>query len=172
MALRQAPPAVLGSTTALAQRARRLCSPPTWKFSREPSESLLEINDVEVHEERGLEAGELEIGEHLGLVNGQQNLHRLELDDDSTVDDKVELVAAVDENSLVWDGELLLALIRNAEQRELVAETVRIGGFEESWPEMTVNFDTSADDFIRTISKTSVLPFFQWKRRVDLNTER
>ena len=122
---------------------------------------MLEINDIEVHEERGLEAGELEIGEYLGLVNRQQNLHRLELDDDSASDDKVELIAAVDENALVRDGDLLLALKRNAAQRELMAETVPIGRFEEAWTEMTVNFDTSADDLIRTIPKTSVLPSFQ-----------
>jgi hypothetical protein len=121
---------------------------------------LLEIYDVEVHEERSLEAGQLEIGEHLGLMHRQEILHRLELNNDSAFDDEVELVAAVEQDSLVWDRHLLLALERNAEERELMTETVCIGGLEKSWPKVTVHLDTSADDLIRTIPKTSVLPIF------------
>lgn len=53
-----------------------------------------------------------------------------------------------------------------------MTETVCIGGLEKSWSKVTVHLDTSADNLIRTIPKTSVLPLFQWKRRVDLNAKR
>ena len=48
---------------------------------------------------------------------------------------------------------------------------VEVHGLEKSWPKVAVHLDTSVDDLIRTIPKTSVLPIFQWKRTVDLNAE-
>jgi len=79
-------------------------------------EAVLEDSDVEVYEESNRKASELEIGEHLSLMNGQEPLDRLHFDDEFILDDDVQAIAAMKPYALVSHRNRPLALKAEASQ--------------------------------------------------------
>ena len=73
-------------------------------------EAVLEDGDVEVYEESNGKASELEIGEHLSLMDGQKPPDRLYFDDEFVLDDDVQAITAVQPYALVSDWNRPLAL--------------------------------------------------------------
>ena len=126
----------------------------------ESLESRLERGDVEVHQQRGVEVGELEVGDDLSLMDGEEKLDRLDLDDDPLVDDKVEAIAAVEQYALVFQGKRPLVLERDAAEGELAAQARFVCRLEQPRAQMPVDLDAGADDLLGAIPKTSCLRVF------------
>ena len=57
-------------------------------FTDESSESRFDDWDIEVYEKGGIEVRQLEVGDDLSLVDGEEKLDRFDLDDDPLVDER------------------------------------------------------------------------------------
>jgi hypothetical protein len=115
---------------------------------------------VEVHEEAGPSTGEFQISEELSLVDRENVFDGFQLDDQISLNQEVDAVAAFDTEALVVHGKELLPFERKATQRELVCEALFIGRFEEPGSNDAMNFDARCNDLRRTILKPSVLRSF------------
>jgi hypothetical protein len=66
------------------------------EFSKgEAFDAVFQQRDIEVDEETGAEAGEFQIGQDLGGVDGEELVDGLEFDEDFVFDDQVSAEAAV-----------------------------------------------------------------------------
>jgi hypothetical protein len=97
----------------------------------EASQSVLQDRLSEVHEQSSLQACQSQVGEELRLMDGQEPIDALDLDDESSLDDKVETVAAVELRALVFERHGSLALEPKPQEREFLSHTVLIRGLEQ-----------------------------------------
>ena len=91
---------------------------------------MLKQNDVEIDKQSDAKAGQLEICEHLRVVNGSERLYGLHFDDHRAVDNQVEAIPGVQFFALVDHRERELPLHRDPSQRQLVSEAVFISRFQ------------------------------------------
>jgi hypothetical protein len=73
------------------------------KLADEPAKALPQLEGVEVHEIPKSEAGELEVGKQLRLVEAQDGLDRLYLDNDSVSNDQIEPISRIKSKAFVFD---------------------------------------------------------------------
>jgi hypothetical protein len=67
-------------------------------------DAILQRRDIEVDEKPNLDAAEVQVRGQLSIVDGQQALHRLQLDQDTIVHDQVGLYPLSIGSSLYWMG--------------------------------------------------------------------
>jgi len=115
----------------------------------QPLKPVLEDPDVEVKEESDVAARELEVRQQLRFVKRGQTAHGLDFEDDLVLDQDVEAIPAVDEESVVADGLWLLALDMETASSQLEAQARLVGRLKEPRPERTVDLDCRSDDLLR-----------------------
>ena len=91
-------------------------------------------------------ARELEVRQQLRFVKRSQTAHGLDFEDDLVLDEDVEAIPAVDEESVVADGLWLLALDVETASSQLEAQARLVGRLKEPRPERTVDLDCRSDD--------------------------
>jgi len=104
---------------------------------------------VKVHEETDGDIQELHVTEELGLVDGKDVFDRFEFDQKTVVDEEVEAEWLFEGVALVLDGNDLLANAGNLAQIKFATQAFFVNGFNQAWAFQTVDFDGSADDFVR-----------------------
>jgi len=88
----------------------------------DPADAITDQGDVEIDEQPQPLAGELEICEHLSLVDGEQPLYGLEFNDDAAVDQGIDAKSCIDLKSVVQHRKHELTLSREFSLSELVEE--------------------------------------------------
>jgi hypothetical protein len=76
---------------------------------RETAYALAERGDVEVDEQTDWISADLEIGQHLSLMNWLEVLDRLQLDDDCFLDEDVDSICPIDSCAFVVEADLDLS---------------------------------------------------------------
>jgi hypothetical protein len=109
-------------------------------------DAVFQESDVEVDKETDLEAGELQVAEELGLVDGNDLVDGLQLNGDGVFDNEVEAVATLDVLAFVDDRKFHLAAVGQAAECELMRETGFIRGFEKAGAEGVVDLNGGTDD--------------------------
>ena len=112
-------------------------------------QAIFQDGHVEVQQQSHLPVVELQVREHLGLMDRQERIDVLQFDNDDTLDDEVHPKATIQANALVHYGQFHLALELEAAQREFVTKTLFIGRFQKPWPQFPVDFNCRPDDFTR-----------------------
>ncbi len=78
------------------------------------ADAVFDERDVEVDEESKGFSGQLEVGGELGLVDGREFGDGFEFDDHQIVDEKIQTIAHVDDDSVVVNRLGLLPLHRES----------------------------------------------------------
>src|SRR6266852_9102468 len=102
--------------------------------SRHALDPVLENGDVEVDQQAEMVLGHLEVSQQLRLVNRLQLGDGLEFDDERFLNQKIQPIAAVQENSLVGQRHLLLSLETDARLAQLKSETFFVSRLQQSRP--------------------------------------
>ena len=110
--------------------------------------SDLERSLCEVEDQPVLEFGRAEIGADDGKVDILESSQRLELDDDSSLNDEVELVKS-NGQATVTDDDSCLAIKCDAPMIELDAERVVIDALHKAGAKLPMYVDCSTDDVVR-----------------------
>ncbi len=105
----------------------------------------LEAGMFEIEEQRGFEAGDVEVAQHLGEVVFVESSDDLGIDDDGFVDDEIGDEVA-DELAVVVDGVLLLLVTNEALFGEFDDEGTFVEFFIEARLEGVENLHGRADD--------------------------
>jgi len=117
-------------------------------FSGQPTKPGFDDRNVEVDEERGVQVGELQIGNHLRLVNREKLFNGFDLEDDPAINDEVDSITTVEKHAFVLKSERALVLERKPTKREFTSQTRLVSGLQKSRPKMAVDFDARADDLL------------------------
>ncbi len=75
---------------------------------------------MEIHEKAGASACEFQVGEELRPVDGEKLFDRFQFDDQISLNQKVDAIAALDTHALVVDRKDLLPFERKATQGQFV----------------------------------------------------
>ncbi len=94
---------------------------------------------------------QLQVGQHLGLMDRQQMIDGLELHYKLLFDDDVESVAAVELDPFVDDWHRSLPHEAQVRERQFMAQAFFIGGFQEPGTEVTMNLDARSEDSLGQI---------------------
>ena len=105
------------------------------KLGHEAFHALFEQLNVEVHQEAEAVAGELQIGQHLRLMNRRGRIDGFDLDDDGVPHEEVDAIARVEFDIALHDGQHDLSRHGAAAARQLIGETMLISRFEQPWPQ-------------------------------------
>jgi hypothetical protein len=92
---------------------------------------------------------ELEVGDELGLVDGEQMVHGFDFEDDEAFHHEVEAVAALEGEAFVAQRDGNLSLDAETAQAELTREAALVRRLQKPGSEVAVNLDASADDDVR-----------------------
>jgi hypothetical protein len=113
--------------------------------------SVPEAHDVEVEEEPEVKARQLEVGQHLGIVDGRELSDRLDLDEDRALDQQVDPVPCIDQYVVVAHRELLLSLDSEPTPPKLMFQAGFIRRLEEPWSQGGVDVEGRPQDALRQV---------------------
>jgi hypothetical protein len=91
-------------------------------------------------------AGQPKVGQDLRFVDRQDLLHCLEFDNELTLDDQVDAVAAIQPVSPVVQRQRHLPIVGNSVPGQLEPEAFFIGRLQQAWTKLSVNGNGRADD--------------------------
>ena len=77
--------------------------------------------------------------------------HRLHFDDDAIFDDEIDSIARIERLSFVNKREPVLRDVSELARSQLELEALRIGGFEQPRPEISVHLDSCAEYLTRLL---------------------
>jgi hypothetical protein len=113
---------------------------------------------VEVDEQPDVQARQLQVRQHLRLMDRQKVIDGLELQHELLFDNDVESVTAIEHDPLVDHRQRPLPRKAQACERQLVAQAFFIGGLQEPRTEVAVDLDARAEDPLRQIPQSPALP--------------
>ena len=120
------------------------------KIEDYPANSIAsEPGDVEIHEQPDMAPGESQIRQQLREVYALQFLDRLDLHDDSVLDQKIQSISVVQQLRLVSERQQLLPFDPEATLQEFQGEAALVRSFEHSRPELSMHLDCGPDDRLR-----------------------
>lgn len=100
----------------------------------ETAQTCLQSFGVEIDQERGRAASEFQVGDGLCLEHWNETFYRFQLDDQSLVDDEIQLQATGNRSTFVGNGDTPLVIDLQACFPQLDQETVSIHRFEKTRP--------------------------------------
>jgi len=115
----------------------------------DPFQSIFQVSDIEINEESYGLFRDTEVGQELSIEERQHSLYAFDFYYQAIVHEQIQSIATVQMESLVQNRERMLAAERDLVQRQFVRQTVLIGGFKETWSEITVDFESASNDAIR-----------------------
>src|SRR5262249_19457110 len=110
------------------------------RSQHDPSDTVWQQRNVEVHEESSSQLRDLQLAAHLGVVNRMQSVDGLELDDEVFRDDEVDAVR-VKAFSSVNHRKPLLSLERNIGSGQFESRSALIDRLTQSGPKRFVYLD-------------------------------
>src|ERR1043165_2135386 len=93
-----------------------------------------------------MESGQLQVGQHLRLMHFHQSLDRFQLADDQIINDQVDAISTFYRHTFIKDRQGDLTCDLHPAFDQFISQTGFIGGFEKSRAQVTVHFDSGADD--------------------------
>ena len=96
-----------------------------------------------------MEVRELQVGQHLGKVDGSELLDGLDLDDDLSVDQKIDPVPGIDQDLIVPNRQVLLAFNVEASFSQLVRQTRLVSRFEQPRAQSRMDLERGAENPLR-----------------------
>lgn len=109
----------------------------------EPPQARFQSSCIEVHEEAGRAAGELQVGDDLGRVDSMQLLDRLHFDDEALFDQDVELERS-DTLAAIFERYLAIGSDLQPFSLQLDQHAVVIDGLQQPWSKGAVYGDGAA----------------------------
>jgi hypothetical protein len=116
------------------------------KSEHKASKSLLEQQDIEIHQKSESATGEPQVGQQLRLMKGGEPVDRLHFDDERLFDEEVEAIIYVDAHAFVMDREGRLAAQRYPSNAEFVGQAVLISRLEQTWSKRLVDLQPCIND--------------------------
>src|SRR5690606_21310083 len=113
--------------------------------SQEAPQSFHELLDVEVDEESLSQVQELEIGQHLCLMDRQQAIDGFQFDDQLAGDHEVDSILRIEHRVPVENRNGHLAGELDVLECHLAAEAVLVRRLQQAWPKRSMHFDGTAD---------------------------
>ena len=101
---------------------------------------------IEVEKQAGAMTAHAEVGQELGLVDGQDTVDRLDLNHQLTIDKKIEAICGFQLHALVDNGQLDLPLEDNPRLKQFMAKAIFVDTFQKAGAQMSVHLDRTADD--------------------------
>jgi hypothetical protein len=89
---------------------------------------------VEVHKKAHGQPRKTQVRHDLRFMNGQELFDGFELEHDPILDDNVEAVATVQQESLVGDCQCALSFEAELSEPQLFAEARLVSRLQEAWP--------------------------------------
>ena len=86
------------------------------------------------------------VGHELSGMDREEFVERLDFDNKGLLDQEINDVSPCDLNSLVFDGQSDLAVIRDVSKLQLAAEAGVIAGLQKARAQMTMYLDCCAND--------------------------
>jgi hypothetical protein len=111
-------------------------------------QAVLQKHAVEVYQQRDGAIAQVQIGQNLGFMHGQQLRHGFEFQQDPSAHDNVRAVALVELHGFINDRQRNLPPHLHAGLRQLPAEAFLINRFKQAWAEPSMHFYGEADDAI------------------------
>ena len=91
------------------------------------ADAVFEGRDVEIDEQAEGAAFEFKVGQELGVVDGEEFGHGLELDDELVLDDEIESIAAIECYAFVYEGRVALTFESETRLGEFEGQCLFIG---------------------------------------------
>ena len=113
---------------------------------RNTLQSLFEKRDVEIDEQASTATCKAQIGQKLGLMHGQQNVHTFQFDDKLFDDQQVDPETAVQCVTFVVDGQFQLSSKRNTGCGEFVRQAVLVSGFQQTRSQYAMHLQGAPND--------------------------
>jgi hypothetical protein len=83
-------------------------------------------------------------------MDWQNPLDGFQFQDHFITDDQIDLVSAIELQTLIREREIDLTLEEQPAKVEFMAQALFISGFQQSRPELTMHFDRRSDDAARS----------------------
>ena len=128
-------------------------------FPSQPAQTAFEGGHVEVDQKTNGQTGQLQVREHLCLVNRQQMRDSFDLHDDAPLDHEIDALAALQPEPLVDHGNSALTFEADPEQRKLMGQALLVGGLEQPRSEAAMYLDAGADDALRSTWEAALATF-------------
>jgi hypothetical protein len=93
-------------------------------------QAVLQQDVVKIHQQRGAATAQAQVGQHLGLMDGQDALNGFEFEQHGVVHDDVGPVAVVDAHVFVENRERDLVFERQTGVVQFPAKALVIDGFQ------------------------------------------
>jgi hypothetical protein len=87
---------------------------------------LSQNRNVEINDESNRFAQQLQVGKELGIMNGKNTFHTLQLQDHDIFDNQIKPITTIKRHTFVNDGYGDLSLKAQATQVQLMAQTLFI----------------------------------------------
>jgi hypothetical protein len=100
---------------------------------------------VEVDDQPDATSGEFQVRDHLRRVNWSKTFDGLDLDNDAILDEKIQLIAALNPYRSVHQGHGHLSRECDPALKQLVFETCLVRRLEQAWAKHAMYFDCGTD---------------------------
>ena len=121
------------------------------------SDTVPQVNNVEIDQESQRAATQLEMRDQLGLMDGQERIHGLELRDDPVFDQEVDSVAHVQTNTLKLNRNRQLTGYLKPLVREHMGDARLIGALQKPWTQRSVDAKRGIQKLRRNLLDTDLL---------------
>jgi hypothetical protein len=123
--------------------------------------AFLQRRAVEVQQQAKLAAAQVQIGQHLGLMNCQNSIDGLDFEDQLLLYNEIHPVAAINAKPLVNDRQWNVSGKRDATVREFETQSLLVGRLEQTGTKLPMHLDHEADHPFRQLpSARSAYVFF------------
>jgi hypothetical protein len=105
--------------------------------------------DIEIYQQPYLFLRQLQVRQELGLMDRQQFFHGFQFQDDFVLYEKIDLVAAIELQAFVIDGQVHLPLKAQSAQVKLMAKTLLVSRFQKPRTKVPMNLNRRPDNRTR-----------------------
>ncbi len=126
------------------------------KYKEDPSthktlDAVDQMGDVEIQEKSDAETTQLQIREHLCLVNVDERFHGLDLDEHLAFNTQIHAVRGINFDSIVYDWQYHFGFDMQSILSQFVNQTDLVGSLEQARPEGRVHFEPGAENSSRDV---------------------
>jgi len=101
--------------------------------------ALAEVSEVEIDQQAGLEAGEVEERIEPAFVDGEQGLDGLDLDDHEILDEEIDGGGVADGGVAVAEVDWAILFDQQFAHAELLGEAGLVGLLHQAWSDLVVD---------------------------------
>ena len=115
-------------------------------LTNEPLDAVEKVDHVEVEEKPDTDAAQLQVGQHLRLMNVCQSLHSLDLHEHLLLNAQIHPVSGIDFESIVFDRQHDFGFDVQPAFLNLMKQAEMVGPLEQPRPEFRVDLEATTKD--------------------------